>query len=254
MAESSRIHLWFKFFLSWFFPLCRMWNKFFFPPNIRGKIFRHTGHKSHLCSKNFLKAMITISLALQNPGKTQSVLFWVGLGWCPSGPCHPFHHMTEQRSLYSMCSTVWLLLDYKLEPIVHLGWPQGPGPTEHCLSGFPLNIWFGLVHAMSCQTCKLTSEVIYPWMGNNPHAVVGECLSSTINLVGCLLAKPKYQKARFSLKNVSAIDDICISKSILSCSIGWFYSLKNKKLINVHRKALDIKIMEAMTILVQKQK
>lgn len=88
--------------------------------------------------------------------------------------------------------------------------------THRTLSelSFPLNIWFGLVHAMSCQTCKLPSEVIYPWIRNNPHAVVRECLSSTINLVGCLLAKPKYQKASFSLKNVSAMDDICISKSI----------------------------------------
>ena len=61
-------------------------NRGLFFPSIKGKIFRHMGHESHLCSKYLPNSMIKISLALRGPGKTQSVFFWLDLGQCPSGP------------------------------------------------------------------------------------------------------------------------------------------------------------------------
>ena len=74
----------------------------------------------------------------------------------------------------------------------------GPGPAEHCLSGVFHSV-FGLAWSVRCLARPQTPvEVSHPRMGSIPYAVVRELWSFTVNLVGCLLARPKYGEARFS--------------------------------------------------------
>ena len=58
---------------------------------------------------------------------------------------------------------------------------------------------FGLAWSMRCLARPQTPiEVSHPRMGSIPCAVARELGSFTVNLVGCLLARPKYGEARFS--------------------------------------------------------
>lgn len=161
------IQVQFSLSFDFFLILCRDVKHSFFSPSIKGKIFRHLGHKRHLCSKYFLKAMIRISLALWNPGKTQCALLsrpGIVFKW----PCFPSLHLAERSVQYVQYCLAAASLLTRVSCTSGLA-TGGLGPWNTVWVEF--STWC-LVWPCPCNV--LPDLQTHPWMGNILHAVVKE--------------------------------------------------------------------------------
>lgn len=133
------------------------------------------GHKSHLCS-NYLFAQSHVQnvSGILKPWKTQRRTLLIRTGTDPSGPVI-LPSTWSRHLLCTVCAVLFVLLPL-VESVAHVGWPQGPRASGHCLSGV-FHSMFGLAWSVRCLARPQTPvEVSHPRMGSIPCAVVRELL------------------------------------------------------------------------------